>query len=133
MAWVFLVLAALVALAALRVVLPRPPSRLQLWWMRCWGAVVDRVRGRREPVPDPFDALRLQTRLGVLADEIRDLETAPRVFAKAHRLTAARAAYDDLLDEACRLADVPVTQEEARGEALRWYEEQELSARGWSW
>jgi hypothetical protein len=46
---------------------------------------------------------------------------------------AAEAAYDDLLDEACRLAGVPETAHLARGEDKRWLEEQELASRGWSW
>ena len=133
MAWVVMVLAALLAYAALRLLTPGPRSRLQRCCVRALGTVGRRLSRRRDLEPDPFDALRLQIRLGVLAGEIRELEAGSRVFAKAHRLTAARAAYDDLLGEACELAGVPLTPEEERGDALRWYEERELSARGWSW
>jgi hypothetical protein len=45
---------------------------------------------------------------------------------------ALEAAYDDLLDEACRLAGVPDPEVE-QPEEKRWQEEQELASRGWSW
>ncbi|MGC4943822.1 hypothetical protein [Kribbella sp. DT2] len=92
-------------------------------------------RFRRRPVvvADPFETLRLQTRLGHLATEIRRVESAPRIYARAHRLMAIEAAYDALLDEACRLAGVPETADAKRGEDKRWFEEQELASRGWSW
>jgi hypothetical protein len=92
-------------------------------------------RLRRHPVTlaDPFETLRLQTRLGHLATEIRRVESAPRIYARAHRLMAVEAAYDNLLDEACRLAGVPEQADLAPGEDKRWLEEQELASRGWSW
>lgn len=133
MAWVVMVVAALVFWAALGLVLPRPPSGLRRQLTRDLTRLVDRVLGRRGPPPDPFDALRLQSRLGALAEEIRDLESGPRVYAKVHRLVAVNAAYDDLLDEACRLAGVPESPGSERGEALRWHEERALAERGWSW
>jgi hypothetical protein len=46
---------------------------------------------------------------------------------------ALEAAYDDLLDEACRLAGVPGPAELERSEEKRWLEEQELASRGWTW
>jgi hypothetical protein len=64
---------------------------------------------------------------------IRRIEAAPRVYAKAHRLMAPEAAYDNLLDEACRLAGIPDQANLERGEQRRWLEEQELATRGWSW
>src|SRR5690242_5303984 len=78
-----------------------PPPR---WRVRL-AERVERVRERhRRPAPiDPFEVLKLQTRLGVLADQVRALEADAQVYAKAHRLQATRAAYDDLLGEACRL------------------------------
>lgn len=133
MAWVVMLVAVVLLWALLRMVLPRPPSRRR---RRLEGVVTkasDRVRHRGPPAPDPFEALRLQSRLSALAGEIRGLEADPTVYAKVHRLVALRAAYDDLLDEACRLAGVPEIPHEQRGEALRWQEEQELAARGWSW
>lgn len=92
-----------------------------------------RVRPPQEPAPDPFAVLRVQTRLGALADEVRTLQDDVQVYAKAHRLRATRAAYDDLLEEACRLAGVPVDPATPRGEGERMREEVELAARGWSW
>ncbi len=46
-----------------------------------------------------------------------------------------RAAYDDLLEEACRLAGVEVDRAAGRRgeESRRCAEELELAARGWSW
>ncbi|GAB3835872.1 hypothetical protein [Kribbella italica] len=92
-------------------------------------------RFRRHPAvaADPFETLRLQTRLGHLAAEIQRIETAPRIYARAHRLMAVEAAYDALLDEACRLAGVPEKAELERCENNRWRVEQELASRGWSW
>lgn len=116
----------------LSLVLPHPPSR----WHRRVTAPVRRLvrRFRRPAVPqaDPFETLRLQLRLGHLAGEIRRVETTPRIYARAHRLMAVEAAYDDLLDEACRLTGVQ-TAPMARGEERRRFEEQELISRGWSW
>jgi hypothetical protein len=59
-------------------------------------------------------------------------------YARAHRLQAALAAYDDLLAEACRVAGVPHDSAAAGGgeelrEQQRLREEMELSARSWSW
>jgi hypothetical protein len=133
MAWLLVLLASAVLWTLLLSVLPRPPSPMRRRLERMWDHATGRVLHRDPPPPDPFEALRLQNRLGALAGEIRDIEGNPHVFAKMHRLVALRAAYDDLLDEACRLAGVPPTQGEARGDDLRWHEEQELAARGWSW
>lgn len=110
-----------------------PPSR---WWLRLQHGTTQltgRLRRNAVPDPDPFDTLRLQTRLAYLATKIRRIESAPHVYARAHRLMALEAAYDDLLDEACRLAGCPDPLEQKRSEAKRWQEEQELAARGWTW
>ena len=119
--------------ALLNHVLPHPPSR----WRRRLQPSVERLAarlGRRTvAAPDPFETLRLQTRLGHLAGKIQRIEATPRIYAKAHRLMALEAAYDDLLDEACRLAGVPEEADLERGEQKRWLEEQELATRGWSW
>jgi hypothetical protein len=131
MALVVTIVAALAFLVALGLVLPRPPSRTRVWvtgrarrlWLRLGG---------RESATDPFEVLRLQTRLGELSYEIRVLHADGARFAKAHHLEAARAAYDDLLAEACALAGVEVPVDPP-GDARRWKEEQELAARGWSW
>ncbi|MPZ96767.1 MAG: hypothetical protein GEU96_18125 [Propionibacteriales bacterium] len=92
-----------------------------------------RLRPRPAEQDDPFAILWLQERLGVLADEIRRLEHDQQVYRRVHRLTVTRAAYDDLLDEACRLAGVTVPRESPRSDAGRWREERELAERGWSW
>jgi hypothetical protein len=106
------------------------------WLARLFKGVASRGPGRsgtREP--DPFVALRLQTRLGVLAEQIRAIEADQYLYAKAHRLAVTKAAYDDLLEEACRLAGVDVSGAAGRGgdEARRSAEELELAARGWNW
>jgi hypothetical protein len=133
MAWFVTVVAVLATWAALRLLLPPagPPTRIRLAGARAAERMASQLRG--VPEPDPFEVLRLQTRLGVLAEHIRDLEADPYVYAKAHRLQAARAAYDDLLDEACRLAGVPVDSGVRRSESHRWDSELELASRGWSW
>jgi hypothetical protein len=130
--FVFALLCALLN-ALLNVVLPHPPSRLRRRLQPGMRRLAGWFRRRPEPEPDPFDTLRLQTRLGHLAGEIRRIESAPGIYARAHRLMAVEAAYDDLLDEACKLAGVPGEAELERGEEKRWFEEQELASRGWSW
>lgn len=94
-------------------------------------------RPRKPVVVDVFDTLRVQSRLGAVADEILRLESDRSVFARASRLRAALRAYDDLLTEACRLAGVRL---DAVGpvdypfvDAAREKAELELASRGWSW
>lgn len=132
-ALVVTIIAALVASELLHMVFAGKPSRSRLWLVDTFRTLADRVRGRRPAPPDPFEVLRLQTRLGALADEIRAIEADPGVYAKAHRLVAIRAAYDDLLAEACELARVPVEPDKPRGDDVRWEEERQLAERGWSW
>jgi hypothetical protein len=135
MSWLLVLLLPLATFAALAALLP-PPGPPPRWRVRL-AEVLERaarsLRGRRKPEPDPFDALRLQMRLGLLAAQLQALEADRHVYAKAHRITATRAAYDDLLGEACRLAGVRVDPAAPRGEAERLREEVELAARGWSW
>jgi hypothetical protein len=127
----------------------RPPKVLRSLWRAAEPRVeravshrsLRRLRPRRRrPAFDVFDTLRLQSRLGAVADEILRLESDRRVFAKAARLRATHRAYDDLLAEACRLAEVrPV--DGAGPDALRpgdvddarAHAELELASRGWSW
>lgn len=92
-------------------------------------------RGERLVRVDVFDTFHLQARLGAVADEIRRLESDRLVYAKAHRLRAARGAYDDLLAEACRFADVHTPDQGRSGDvdAARMHAELELASRGWSW
>lgn len=103
---------------------------------RAGGWVVSRpwaVRHRpvSEPVVDPFAVLEVQFRLDRLAAEIADLERHPHGSARGHHLRVALAAYDDVLGQACRMADVPVdTQPGAAGRRRR---EAALRSRGWCW
>ncbi|MFG1814652.1 hypothetical protein ACGFIF_12865 [Kribbella sp. NPDC049174] len=134
MEWIALLLLFFFLCTLLNLVLPQPPpSRWRRGLRSSANRVSGRLRRRTEPEPDPFDTLRLQTRLGHLAGKIRRVESTPRIYAKAHRLMALEAAYDDLLDEACRMAGVATEAELQRGEEKRWREEQELASRGWSW
>ncbi|WP_418275100.1 hypothetical protein ACNHYB_09515 [Isoptericola jiangsuensis] len=96
------------------------------------------VRRRRLAAPDPLVTLAIQTRLGVLATELRTVVDDPDVFARAHHWRAAQDAYDAMLREACRAAglavlDQPLRPDEHVDEDERLREELELSARGWSW
>lgn len=133
MEWAALLVLFVVACALLYRVLRHPTAR----WHRRLQPLAERIAARfgRHTVPaaDPFETLWLQTRLGHLASEIRRIEATPRIYAKAHRLMALEAAYDNLLDEACRLAGIPDQANLERGEQKRWLEEQELATRGWSW
>ena len=134
MGWVALLLVFLFLCVLLNLLLPQPPPSR---WRRRVQSPAERLarRFRRHavPEPDPFDTLRLQTRLGDLAGKIARVEATPHMYAKAHRLMALEAAYDDLLDEACTLAGVPGHADLERSEEKRWFEEQELASRGWSW
>lgn len=133
MEWAALLVTLAVVWGLLAWLLPHPPSRWRRRLQPLADHLVARLRRRACSEPDPFDTLRLQTRLGALAGEIRRIQATPRVYAKAHRLMALEAAYDDLLDEACRLAGVPGEADLERGEQRRWREEQALTTRGWSW
>ncbi|WP_202868052.1 hypothetical protein [Kribbella sindirgiensis] len=134
MAWLGVVVLFSTLCVLLSLLLPNPPpSRWRRGLQRRTARLTARLRRRQEPEPDPFDTLRLQTRLGHLSTKIRRVESTPHVYARAHRLMALEAAYDDLLDEACRLAGCPCESEQQRSEEKRWQEEQELAARGWSW
>jgi hypothetical protein len=133
MVWLVSLVVFLFLCALLNLTLAQPPSRLRRRLHSSVERFARRFRRRTVAVADPFDTLRVQTRLGHLAGEIRRIETAPRIYARAHRLQAVEGAYDDLLDEACRLAGVPGEPDLKRGEEKRWLEEQELASRGWSW
>ncbi len=94
---------------------------------------------RPAPPPDPFEVLRVQMRLAVLADQVRAIERSQDVYARGHHLRATEAAYDAMLIEACRLAGVPTAGPPDRVSTIvqdreeRFREEVELAARGWSW
>lgn len=133
MRWIVLAILMAVALAALGAIRehrsPRSRSTVRPAGRR---RVVDFLRGRPSDEPNPFEVLRVQTRLGVVADECRALERDQSVFARAHRLEATQAAYDALLAEACQLAGV-ATGPSRGDEQERFREEVELASRGWSW
>ena len=88
---------------------------------------------------DPFEVLRVQLRLGALADEVRALERNTNLYARGHHLKATQAAYDALLIEACELAGISTRPDPcarrtfSQGEQERFREEVELASRGWSW
>lgn len=94
---------------------------------------------RRPPPPDPFEVLRVQMRLAVLADEVRALERSEDVYARMHHLRATEAAYDAVLIQACHLAGVPTSPRSGAPTTVpqsardRFQAEVELAARGWSW
>lgn len=96
--------------------------------------VAARVRhGRAVPPPDPFDALHVQLRLGIVTQHLQQLEADPHAWARAERIIASQLAYDALLADACRLAGVEVLPR-AKGDPWeRMREEVELAARGWTW
>lgn len=104
-----------------------------------WAFPRLRRRPTSPPPPDPFEVLRVQMRLAALADEVRALERSADVYARVHHLRATEAAYDALLDEACRLAGVPRAPGPTRLSTVaqdrdeRFREEVELASRGWSW
>jgi hypothetical protein len=89
------------------------------------------VNRTQRSVVDPFCALEVQLALARVERLIGDLQRDDRRFARAHHLYSAIAAYDHLLDEACRLAGVPTP--DAEGDTRRLLAEVELRARGWSW
>lgn len=108
-----------------------PPWRLAL--AQRLEHAAQRLR-RHHPEPyDPFLTLRVQQRLGAVADHVRRLEADDRTFARAERIIASQLAYDQLLAEACHLAGVEV-RPAATGDAQeRFREEVELASRGWTW
>jgi hypothetical protein len=80
---------------------------------------------------NPFDALEVQMALARLEQRVAEVQADERRFARAHHLYAARAAYDQALVEACRMAGVEELPES--GPLRRVMAEAELRARGWSW
>lgn len=100
-------------------------------------AGLPRRRLRPARCVDPFSALSVQLALSRIEAELRALEaigtsSEPERFAQAHHLYAARLAYDQLLDEACRMAGVADLPAE-RGSIRRLTAEVELRLRGWTW
>jgi hypothetical protein len=102
------------------------------------AAALDRVarrvrHGRHAPDADPFDALHVQMRLGIVAQHLQRLEDDPHAWARAERIIASQLAYDALLADACRLAEVEVLPRPKGDPWERMREEVELAARGWTW
>ena len=68
--------------------------------------------------PDPFRVLETQARLTRLSEEMEKLDRTAcvggRGYAPAFHLRAAMLAYERTLQEACWLADVPVTVDGTR-------------------
>lgn len=108
-----------------------PPWRIKL--ARRLDRFASRLRREPEAETDPFAALRVQERLGAVADHVRSLEIDVHTFARAERIIASQLAYDQLLAEACQLAGVEVEQHPAGDPAERFREEVELASRGWTW
>jgi len=95
--------------------------------------LADNLRHRHPAPTDPFQALRVQERLGAVADHVRALEVDPHTFARAERIIASQLAYDQLLAEACKMAGVEVLVRPLGDAQERFREEVELASRGWSW
>lgn len=124
-----------VLLCAVWSLIPSPdePPRWRVALAGSLEALADRVRHRRVERYDPFLTLRVQERLGAVADHVRRLEGDDRTFARAERIIASQLAYDQLLAEACHLAGVEV-RPATKGDAQeRFREEVELASRGWTW
>lgn len=94
--------------------------------------VVYSLRKARRPDVDPFSALQIQYALARVETRIDLLLADESRFARGHHLRAARTAYSNLLEEACRLAEIDDLPE---GDAAlrRMMAEAELRNRGWSW
>jgi hypothetical protein len=118
------------------------------WLLRRLRAVANRLDDRRErrrvrrgavhpSEPDPFEVLNLQIRLAAMAQHVRALEDDPDLLSPGRRLELARAAYDALLTEACRLAEIEAQPTgpaaRRRTEPERLADELQLAERGWLW
>ncbi|WP_019135728.1 hypothetical protein [Cellulomonas massiliensis] len=109
------------------------PPRWRAAVARLLERLAERIRGPRPVVVDPFAALRVQERLGAVAHHVQRLEVDHSTFARAERIIASQLAYDQLLEEACRMAGVAVEPHAKGDPAERFREEVELAARGWTW
>ncbi|HEY0187894.1 MAG TPA: hypothetical protein VGC67_10435 [Cellulomonas sp.] len=96
-------------------------------------ALRHRRSGPEVELPDPFDALQVQTRLTIVAQHLQQLEADPHAWARAERIIASQLAYDALLAQACRMAGVEVVPRPQGDPWERLREEVELTARGWTW
>lgn len=138
MTWALLVItsaAPLALLYALWALIPSPDETPR-WRVALASRLEDGARRlrRHEPEPlDPFRTLRVQERLGAVAEHVQRLEAEERTFARAERIIASQLAYDQLLAEACELAGVEVRPAATGDPAERFREEVELASRGWTW
>ncbi|MDM7830244.1 hypothetical protein [Cellulomonas edaphi] len=138
MTWVLLIFVLLLPavafwLAFLWIPSPDEPPRWRTALASRLEAAADRLRRRQPATADPFEALRVQERLGAVAEHVLALEGDPHSFARAERIIASQLAYDQLLAEACKLAGVEVEPSALGDPYERFREEVELTARGWSW
>ena len=104
------------------------------WIVKRW---LPRRRGRlapAAPTSDPFAALGVQFALGRLTAELEALSTQDQVFGRGFRLAATKAAYDDVLAEACVLSEVRLQRSRnSDPEVVRIMAETALADRGWTW
>ena len=113
---------------------PRWRVRLDALAARLAAPLRDAVaRRRRPPLPTRSRCCGCSCGSASWPTRSRALEADAEIYAKAHRLQATRAAYDDLLSEACLMAGVTPVPEARRSEGERLREEVELASRGWSW
>jgi hypothetical protein len=94
-------------------------------------AVLTITRRHLSRLPDPFRVLQVQQRLSRLTEERNRLEhdDVDR-FAVGFHLQAVVLAYEHTLQEACWLAEIPVSVDGAVGRLLA---EASLQQAGWSW
>jgi aminoglycoside phosphotransferase len=138
MTWVLLILVLMLPavafwLAFLWIPSPDEPPRWRTALAARLEHVAERLRHHHPQPADPFQALRVQERLGAVADHVRALELDARGFARAERIIASQLAYDQLLAEACKMAGVEVLVRPLGDPQERFREEVELASRGWSW
>jgi hypothetical protein len=93
--------------------------------------VADSIRRVRKPDTNPFSVLEVQMSLSRVDGEIEALLTDDKRFARGHHLKAARLAYDHLIEQACRLADITDLPQDRS--VRRVVAEAELRSRGWTW
>jgi hypothetical protein len=128
--WLLLCVAALTSLRRR----PDGPPPVRRWRLRIARRLEHlAARLRHAPQDDPFAALWVQTRLGVVAQHVQHLEEDLRMPARAERILSSQLAYDALLAQACELAGVEVPPHTALDPAERFREEVELTSRGWNW
>ena len=125
--------ALLFSLLAMAIPSGRPVPEWRLRLADRLERVALRLRHRRAMPPDPFLALRVQERLGAVANHVRTLEGDMTVYARAERIIASQLAYDELLAEACSLAGVEVQRHAEGDPAARFRAEVALASRGWPW